>query len=57
MLVENSFYISSLLYGKLIYLGLLSPAYAAFFGLYLKKKEKIIGLVPLILNVYHGNGI
>lgn len=34
MLIENSFYISNPLYGKLIYLGLLSPTFAAFFILY-----------------------
>ena len=41
MLIENSFYISNPLYGKLIYLGLLSPTFAAFFVLYyLYSKEQ-----------------
>lgn len=34
MLIEKSFYISNPLYGKLIYLGLLSPTLAALFVLY-----------------------
>ncbi|MFW6282275.1 MAG: hypothetical protein ACOC1O_05735 [bacterium] len=34
MLIENSFYISNSFYGKLIYLGLLSPTFGAFFVLY-----------------------
>ena len=34
MLIENSFYISNPLYGKLIYLGLLSPTFGTFFVLY-----------------------
>lgn len=42
MLIENSFYISNPLYGKLTYLGLLSPTFAAFFVLYYfyNKKER-----------------
>ena len=41
MLIENSFYISNPLYGKLIYLGLLSPTFAAIFVLYyFYNKEK-----------------
>jgi membrane protease YdiL (CAAX protease family) len=42
MLLENSFYISNSLYGKLVYLGLLSPIFAALFVLYkfYSKKER-----------------